>query len=50
MAKGTSKRAWIVQYASERLRGRDERRRARRDLARGTEPAPRYSTGKQWND
>lgn len=37
-------------FGSYRLRGRDERRRARQAILRGQEPAPKYSTGKTWED
>lgn len=39
--------AW---FGSERLRGKAERIRAKRDLRAGREPEPRYTTGKQWVD
>lgn len=35
---------------SERLTGKDKRRKAKRDLSRGKEPETRYNTGKMWND
>ena len=35
---------------SERLTGKQERTRAKRDLRRGEEPQPAYFTGKQYND
>jgi hypothetical protein len=41
---------WLVSFGSGILRGRDERSRAKRDLRRGIEPAPRYTTGKFWMD
>ena len=46
----TPRKRWFCFYGSYRLRGSDERRRVKRDLRNGREPAPRYATGKQWND
>jgi hypothetical protein len=40
----------LVWFGSEILRGRQERRKAKRDMKRGTEPQPRYTTGKFWTD
>lgn len=40
----------IVTFESDRLRGKAERTRAKRDLRRGLEPQPRYTTGKFWTD
>lgn len=43
-------RDWWVFYGSDILRGKVERARAKRDLKRGVEPQPRYTTGKYWTD
>lgn len=50
MAKGKRRRVWVAWFGSYRLRGKAERTRAKRDLRRGVEPAPRYTTGKLWED
>jgi hypothetical protein len=39
-----------VFFGSEFMRGRQERSRAKRDIRRGVEPQPRYTTGKFWVD
>jgi hypothetical protein len=44
------RRRWAIWYGSLRLRGKAERRAARRDLRAGREPEPRYTTGKLWED
>ena len=41
---------WIVWFGSERLRGKQERMRVKRDLRKGKEPQPQYRTGKFWVD
>lgn len=43
-------RTWVVRFGSDRLRGSQERRRARHDLRNGREPAPRYTTKKFWTN
>jgi hypothetical protein len=44
------RKKWLSSCLSDQLTGRDARRRARTDLRRGTEPQPRYVTGKFWVD
>lgn len=40
---------WVF-FGSEKLTARRERKRAKRDLKRGIEPALKYRTGKFWTD
>lgn len=47
LKKRTNARDW---FFTDRLHGKQERRRARRDLKSGIEPALRYTTGKHPND
>lgn len=50
MSRRSPKHAWVEWYGSNRLRGKQERVRARRDLRRGIEPQPKYTSGKHWED
>ena len=51
MAKRFRRRKTVsVFFGSDRLRGRRERNRVRRDLRRGAEPQPKYATRRFWVD
>lgn len=44
------RKRYLPFFGSDRLRGRQARRRAKHDLRNGREPQPRYVTGKYWDD